>query len=53
MAKFEASLLDARKSGWSRIGAFDPGERSHCLDLLGFQHHGNMESVMGEAIVSG
>ena len=28
MAKFEASLLDNTKSGWSRIGAFDPQERS-------------------------
>ncbi len=37
MARFEASLLDNRKSGWSRIGAFDPEERSHCLDLLGFR----------------
>ncbi|MEE2703721.1 MAG: amidohydrolase family protein [Myxococcota bacterium] len=36
MAKFEAQLLDARRSGWNRIGAFDPQERSHCLDLLGF-----------------
>lgn len=37
MAKFEASLTDARKSGWSRIGAFDPQERSHALDLFGFE----------------
>lgn len=37
MAKFEANLLDARRSGWNRIGAFDPVERSHCLDLLGFE----------------
>jgi predicted TIM-barrel fold metal-dependent hydrolase len=37
MAKFEASLLDARKSGWNRIGAFDPQERSRCLDLFGFE----------------
>lgn len=36
MAKFEAGLLDASRSGWNRIGAFDPQERSHCLDLLGF-----------------
>ena len=27
MAKFEASLLDNRKSGWNRLGAFDAGER--------------------------
>jgi len=37
MSKFEASLTDARKSGWSRIGAFDPRERSHALDLFGFE----------------
>lgn len=37
MAKFVASMMDNRKSGWSRIGAFDPQERSHTLDLLGFE----------------
>ena len=37
MAKFEASLLDNTKSGWSRLGAFDSKERSHVLDLFGFQ----------------
>jgi len=37
MAKFEASLLDNTKSGWNRLGAFDPTERSHTLDLLGFE----------------
>jgi len=37
MAKFEEKILDNTKSGWNRIGAFDPAERSHCLDLLGFQ----------------
>ena len=37
MARFEATLLDARKSGWNRLGAFDPGERSHALDLFGFE----------------
>ena len=37
MAKFEASLLDTSKNGWSRLGAFDPQERSHCLELFGFQ----------------
>ena len=37
MARFEASLLDNRRSGWSRLGAFDPEERSHTLDLLGFE----------------
>ena len=37
MARFEASLLDARKSGWTRLGAFDPKERSHTLDLFGYE----------------
>jgi predicted TIM-barrel fold metal-dependent hydrolase len=37
MARFEAGLLDASKSGWSRLGAFDPEERSHTLELFGFQ----------------
>ena len=37
MARFEASLTEARRNGWSRIGAFDPGERSHALDLFGFE----------------
>lgn len=37
MAKFEASLLDNRKSGWNRLGAFDAKERSHTLDLFGFR----------------
>ena len=37
MARFEASLLDASRSGWNRLGAFDPEERSHCLDLFGFE----------------
>lgn len=37
MAKFEASLLDNTKSGWNRLGAFDPHERSHALDLFGFE----------------
>ena len=37
MAKFEASLMDNTKNGWSRLGAFDPKERSHTLDLLGFE----------------
>jgi predicted TIM-barrel fold metal-dependent hydrolase len=37
MAKFEASLLDNRKGGLTRLGAFDPAERSHTLDLLGFE----------------
>jgi len=37
MARFEASLRDTGKNGWSRLGAFDPAERSHTLDLLGFR----------------
>jgi predicted TIM-barrel fold metal-dependent hydrolase len=37
MARFEASLMDARGNGWSRLGAFDPKERSHALDLMGFE----------------
>jgi predicted TIM-barrel fold metal-dependent hydrolase len=37
MAKFEASLMKARGNGWSRLGAFDPHERSHALDLMGFE----------------
>ena len=36
MAKFEANLMNARGTGWSRLGAFDPTERSHALDLMGF-----------------
>ncbi len=37
MAKFEAALMDNTKSGWSRLGAFDPDERSRALDLFGFE----------------
>ena len=37
MAKFEASVLDVSKSGWSRLGAFDPEERSHTLDVFGYE----------------
>lgn len=37
MARFEESLLDVTKNGWSRLGAFDPEERSHTLDLFGFE----------------
>jgi len=37
MAKFEAALLDNSKSGWNRLGAFDAAERSHALDLFGFE----------------
>lgn len=37
MAKFEELLMEARGNGWSRLGAFDPKERSHALDLMGFE----------------
>jgi predicted TIM-barrel fold metal-dependent hydrolase len=37
MAKFEGRLMEARGNGWSRLGAFDPQERSHALDLMGFE----------------
>ena len=37
MAKFDANVMDARGNGWSRLGAFDPKERSHALDLMGFE----------------
>ena len=37
MAKFEASMFDISRSPWSRLGAFDPAERSHALDVLGFE----------------
>jgi predicted TIM-barrel fold metal-dependent hydrolase len=37
MAKFEASMLDISRSPWSRLGAFDSAERSHALDVLGFE----------------
>lgn len=38
MTKFEDGILDARRSGWSRLGAFDPAERSHAMDLFGYAH---------------
>lgn len=37
MAKFEAGMFDIGRSPWSRLGAFDPTDRSHALDLLGFE----------------
>jgi hypothetical protein len=37
MKRFEDGLLEARPNGWSRLGAFDPTERSHALDLFGFE----------------
>lgn len=33
--KLEDQILSAK--GWSALGAFDPGERSRALDLLGFR----------------
>ena len=36
MAKFEEAILDNTKSGWNRLGAFDPKERSRVLDLFGY-----------------
>ncbi len=35
-ATFEASMFDITRSPWSRLGAFDPAERSYALDILGF-----------------
>jgi len=37
MAKFEAGMFDIARSPWSRLGAFDPADRSHALDVLGFE----------------
>lgn len=37
MAKFEAAMFDIGRNPWSRLGAFDPAERAHALDLLGFE----------------
>jgi len=36
MAKFEEAILDNTKSGWNRVGAFDPSERSHAMDVFGY-----------------
>ena len=36
MAKFEEAIFDNTKSGWNRIGAFDPSERSHAMDMFGY-----------------
>jgi predicted TIM-barrel fold metal-dependent hydrolase len=38
MKKFEDSMFDPSRSPWSRLGAFDPEDRSHALDVLGFEH---------------
>lgn len=37
MAKFDAAIMDNKKSGWNRLGAFDPAERSHAMDIFGFE----------------
>lgn len=37
MAKFESGMFDIERSPWSRLGAFDPADRSHALDVLGFE----------------
>jgi len=37
MTTFEASMFDISRSPWSRLGAFDPAERSRVLDILGFE----------------
>lgn len=37
MAKFEGGMFDIGRSPWSRLGAFDPADRSHALDVLGFE----------------
>jgi len=37
MAQFEAGMFDIGRSPWSRLGAFDPTDRSHALDVLGFE----------------
>ncbi len=38
MATFEATMFDVRRNPWSRLGAFDPADRSHALDVLGFEY---------------
>ena len=37
MTKFEEGMFDIKRSPWSRLGAFNPAERSHALDVLGFE----------------
>lgn len=37
MATFEATMFDITRNPWSRLGAFDPQDRSHALDVLGFE----------------
>ena len=36
-AEYEAQILDNTKVGWSRLGAFDPVERSRAIDLFGYE----------------
>jgi predicted TIM-barrel fold metal-dependent hydrolase len=36
MARFEETMFDITRNPWSRLGAFDPDDRSHALDVLGF-----------------
>ena len=36
-SKFEENLTQVHPNGWGRLGAFDPAERSHALDLFGFE----------------
>ena len=36
LSKFDDLILDNSKSGWNRVGAFDPKERSHALDVFGY-----------------
>ena len=36
LSKFDDLILDNSKSGWNRVGAFDPQERSHALDVFGY-----------------
>jgi len=37
MTQFEEGMFDITRSPWSRLGAFDPADRSHALDVLGFE----------------
>ena len=37
MAQFESTMFDIGRNPWSRLGAFDPADRSHALDVLGFE----------------
>lgn len=37
MPKYEATMFDLSRNAWSRLGAFDPADRSHALDVLGFE----------------